>query len=55
MSPPSRIRPLTGNDSCRTGRRSYTLKDGSALTAVGKVDKKALRARYWAGQEREVH
>jgi fatty-acyl-CoA synthase len=25
------------------------------LTTVGKVDKKVLRATYWAGQERAVH
>lgn len=28
--------------------------DHLPLTAVGKVDKKALRARYWAGQDRQV-
>jgi fatty-acyl-CoA synthase len=28
--------------------------DSLPLTAVGKVDKKALRAKYWAGQERQV-
>jgi fatty-acyl-CoA synthase len=28
--------------------------DALPLTAVGKVDKKALRARYWAGQARQV-
>jgi fatty-acyl-CoA synthase len=25
------------------------------MTAVGKVDKQALRSRYWAGQQRKVH
>jgi fatty-acyl-CoA synthase len=24
------------------------------LTSVGKVDKKALRARYWAGREKQI-
>ena len=28
--------------------------DALPLTAVGKVDKKVLRARYWAGQQRQV-
>jgi fatty-acyl-CoA synthase len=28
--------------------------DALPMTAVGKVDKKILRARYWAGQERMV-
>lgn len=28
--------------------------DSLPLTGVGKVDKKALRAKYWAGQERQV-
>jgi fatty-acyl-CoA synthase len=28
--------------------------DRLPLTAVGKVDKKAVRSRYWAGQERMV-
>ena len=28
--------------------------DALPLTAVGKIDKKALRARYWTGQERMV-
>ncbi len=28
--------------------------DRLPLTAVGKVDKKALRAKYWDGQDRMV-
>ena len=28
--------------------------DSLPLTAVGKVDKKILRAKYWAGQSRQV-
>jgi fatty-acyl-CoA synthase len=28
--------------------------DTLPLTAVGKVDKKVLRAKYWAGQARQV-
>ena len=28
--------------------------DSLPLTAVGKVDKKVLRAKYWAGQARQV-
>src|SRR5262249_6331251 len=28
--------------------------DSLPLTAVGKVDKKVLRAKYWAGQSRQV-
>ena len=30
------------------------LVDALPLTAVGKIDKKVLRARYWAGQTRQV-
>ena len=29
--------------------------DGLPVTALGKPDKKALRAKYWSGQERGVH
>jgi fatty-acyl-CoA synthase len=29
--------------------------DSIPLTPIGKPDKKALRARYWAGQSRQVH
>ena len=29
--------------------------DALPLTAVGKVDKKVLRARYWAAQDRQVN
>ena len=28
--------------------------DALLLTAVSKIDKKALRARYWTGQQRMV-
>ena len=28
--------------------------DGLPLTAVGKADKRVLRARYWQGHERQV-
>jgi len=28
--------------------------DSLPLTAVGKVDKKILRAKYWSGQSRQV-
>jgi fatty-acyl-CoA synthase len=35
--------------------KSLDLVDELPLTPVGKVDKKALRARYWAGQDRQVH
>ena len=28
--------------------------DALPMTAVGKVDKKALRATFWEGQERQV-
>jgi fatty-acyl-CoA synthase len=28
--------------------------DALPLTALDKVDKKALRARYWAGRDRQV-
>ena len=28
--------------------------DALPLTAVGKVDKKVLRAKYWAGKDRMV-
>jgi fatty-acyl-CoA synthase len=35
--------------------KSVEFIDSLPLTAVGKADKKVLRARYWAGQERQVH
>jgi fatty-acyl-CoA synthase len=35
--------------------KSVELVDALPLTPVGKADKKALRARYWAGQTRNVH
>jgi fatty-acyl-CoA synthase len=35
--------------------KSVEFVDALPLTAVGKADKKVLRARYWAGQERQVH
>jgi fatty-acyl-CoA synthase len=35
--------------------KSVDVVDALPLTAVGKADKKALRARYWAGAERGVH
>lgn len=28
--------------------------DALPLTSLGKIDKKALRARYWAGQSRQI-
>jgi fatty-acyl-CoA synthase len=35
--------------------KSIDFVDALPLTAVGKADKKVLRARYWAGQDRQVH
>jgi len=35
--------------------KSVEFLDALPLTPVGKADKKALRARYWAGQTRNVH
>ncbi|MEA5456303.1 AMP-binding protein [Sinomonas sp. JGH33] len=35
--------------------KSVEIVDQLPLTAVGKVDKKRLRERYWAGSERKVH
>jgi fatty-acyl-CoA synthase len=35
--------------------KSVELVDALPLTPVGKPDKKALRARYWAGQTRRVN
>ena len=35
--------------------KSVDFVDALPLTPVGKADKKALRARYWAGQTRNVH
>jgi fatty-acyl-CoA synthase len=35
--------------------KSVEFVDAVPLTPVGKADKKALRARYWAGQTRNVH
>jgi acyl-CoA synthetase (AMP-forming)/AMP-acid ligase II len=29
--------------------------DKMPLTPYGKIDKKALRARYWQGEERAIH
>ncbi|HEX2890657.1 AMP-binding protein [Vineibacter terrae] len=34
--------------------KQIEIVDSLPLTAVGKVDKKVLRARYWAGQARQV-
>ena len=34
--------------------KQVELVDSLPLTAVGKVDKKVLRAKYWAGQHRMV-
>ncbi|HEV7536013.1 MAG TPA: acyl-CoA synthetase, partial [Acidimicrobiia bacterium] len=35
--------------------KTVELADSLPLTPVGKVDKKALRARYWTGESRAVH
>ena len=35
--------------------KSVDFVDAIPLTAVGKADKKALRASYWEGQARRVH
>ena len=35
--------------------KSVDFADTLPLTAVGKADKKALRAQYWGGQARLVH
>ena len=35
--------------------KSVEFLDALPLTPVGKPDKKVLRARYWAGQTRNVH
>lgn len=35
--------------------KTLDLADELPLTPVGKVDKKSLRARYWAGEDRQVH
>lgn len=34
--------------------KSVEFIDALPLTAIGKVDKKVLRARYWSGQTRQV-
>ena len=34
--------------------KQIEIVDSLPLTAVGKVDKKVLRAKYWAGQARQV-
>ena len=34
--------------------KQIEIVDSLPLTAVGKVDKKVLRAKYWAGQTRQV-
>jgi fatty-acyl-CoA synthase len=35
--------------------KSVDIVDSIPVSAVGKPDKKALRARYWAGSDRLVH
>jgi fatty-acyl-CoA synthase len=35
--------------------KSVEFVEALPLTPVGKADKKVLRARYWAGQDRQVH
>ena len=35
--------------------KSVEVVDALPLTPVGKADKKVLRARYWSGQQRQVH
>jgi len=35
--------------------KSLDFADSLPVTGLGKPDKKALRARYWAGQQRSVH
>jgi fatty-acyl-CoA synthase len=35
--------------------KSVDVVEEIPLTSVGKYDKQALRARYWAGRERAVH
>jgi fatty-acyl-CoA synthase len=35
--------------------KSVELLESLPLTPVGKADKKALRARYWAGRTRQVN
>ncbi len=35
--------------------KSVDFADSLPLTGLGKPDKKALRARYWGGQQRGVH
>ena len=35
--------------------KSVDFVDAIPLTAVGKADKRALRAKYWSGQDRLVH
>jgi fatty-acyl-CoA synthase len=34
--------------------KSVDFADSPPVTVLGKPDKKALRARYWAGHERQV-
>ena len=35
--------------------KSLTFVDALPVTAYGKVDKKQLRSRYWAGRDRQIH
>ena len=35
--------------------KSISVVDALPTTTVGKIDKKVLRAPFWAGQERQVH
>jgi len=35
--------------------KSVDFADAIPVTGLGKPDKKALRAKYWGGQQRSVH
>ena len=35
--------------------KSVELVDALPLTGIGKPDRKAVRARYWQGEDRAVH
>jgi len=53
-SPDELVRTVRDKKGATHAPKRVEFVDALPMTAVGKVDKKALRARYWAGQQRQV-
>ena len=53
-SPESLIQLVKDRKGSTHAPKQIEIVDSLPLTAVGKVDKKVLRARYWASQARQV-